>query len=105
MPDSQDVGRAGERAAVDKLKSLGWTITRWDTSSPGSTDIEAQSGSKRILVQVKSAVPPNEPPLLSAQEEANIKSRATRIGAEAWEAKVWLDNYLNPIRIEWRKLN
>lgn len=105
MANSQDVGHAGEKAAVEQLKSIGWTVTRWDTSLPGSTDIEAQAGSKRILVQVKSAVPPNEPPILSPQEEANIKSRAARIGAETWEAKVWLDNSLNLIRIEWRSLH
>lgn len=105
MSGPQDVGSAGEKAVVDELKSKGWIILRWDTNLPGSTDIEAQSGSKKILVQVKSAIAPNEPPVLSPQEESNIKSRATRIGAEAWEAKVWLNSNLTLIKIDWRKLN
>jgi len=105
MSNSQAVGLAGEKAVVNQLKSNGWTINNWDTSQPGSTDIDAQSGSNRRLVQVKSAVTPYDPPELSPEEEGNIKSRATKIGAEAWEAKVWLDAGLNPVTIKWRKLN
>lgn len=103
--DPSDIGRAGEKAIVNYLKGKGWEITRWDTQAPGSTDIEACSGNKKLLVQVKSAIYPNQPASLSWEEEKNIKSRATRIGAEAWEARVLLNESLNPMGVKWRKLN
>jgi len=105
MPNAFDIGLAGEQATVNRLKQKDFKITTWNTSSPGSTDIEAQSSSKRLLVQVKSAILPNDSISLSSDEERNIKSRAARIGAEAWETKVWLDNSLNLIDMKWRKLN
>ncbi|MHA1228649.1 MAG: hypothetical protein ACTSPV_18140 [Candidatus Hodarchaeales archaeon] len=103
--DSYDVGLAGEKAVVNWLNQKGWEITRWDTDAPGATDIEARSGNKKLLVQVKSAIYPNQPSSLSEEEERNIKSRATMKDAEAWEARVVLDRSLNPMNIEWRKLN
>ena len=105
MHGSHDIGLAGEKAAAEQLEEKNWRITRWDTTSPGATDIEAQSGAKKVLVQVKSAVVPNEPASLSVAEERNIKSRATGIGAEAWEARVQLDELLSLVAIKWRKLN
>jgi len=89
------IGRVGERAVMNWLARKGWEITRWDTQAPGSTDIEAQSGNKKLLIQVKSAVYPNQPSSLSWAEKRNIKSRAARIGAEPWEARVLLDKNLN----------
>ena len=103
--DPYDVVLAWEKAVVNWLRQKGWEITRWDTQTPGSTDIEARSGNKKLLVQVKSAIYPNQPSSLSWEEERNIKSRATKIGAEAWEARVLLDESLNPMDIKWRKLN
>jgi Holliday junction resolvase-like predicted endonuclease len=68
-----NIGLAGEEAVANWLEQEGWKITRWNTQAPGSTDIEAQSGNKKLLVQVKSAVSPNKPSSLSWEEERNIK--------------------------------
>jgi Holliday junction resolvase-like predicted endonuclease len=107
MPTSTEVeiGQAGEKIVVEWLKGKGYTIDVWDTQAPGSTDIEAHGTSAHLLVQVKSSVHPNEPASLSSDEERNIKSRATRIGAIAWEARVKLDSNLNLMGdIMWREL-
>jgi len=102
-----EIGQAGERIVVQGLKEAGYAIKRWDTQSPGSTDIEAATSKGHILlVQVKSAVHPNEPPSLSSDEERNIESRATRIGAEAWEARVQLNARLQLVgEMQWRKVS
>lgn len=97
-----DIGRAGEEVVKGLLVSKGWKITSHDTKGPGSTDLEAKAGGAQILVQVKTAVPPSNPSSLSSEEERNIKSRATRIGAGAYEARVWLTQ---PVKVEWRHLN
>jgi hypothetical protein len=105
MSTPLQVGQAGEAVVVEWLKSKGYKILVWDTRSPGSSDIEAQHSSAHILVQVKSAILPNQPPSFSGDEEGNIKSRATKIGAEAYEARVQLDTSLKPVaEIKWRKL-
>jgi len=106
MPTAVEIGHAGEQFAVQALKREGWTVDVWNTQAPGSTDIEAHSGSSKILVQVKSAIPPNEPSGLSSDEERNIKSRATRINAKAYEARVYLNSNLTlKSEIKWRTLN
>lgn len=104
MATSAQIGQAGEAAAVAALKKKGWTITTWNTQAPGSTDIEAASGSKKLLVQVKAAVSPDVPANLSGEEERNIKSRATRIGADAYEVRIALNQALSPVSLNWGKL-
>jgi Holliday junction resolvase-like predicted endonuclease len=106
MVTPQEIGQAGERHAVEWLKRQGYRIDRWDTKSPGATDIDASNSKARILVQVKSAVAPGSPPALSGEDEKAIKARATKLSAEAWEARVTLSANLALSRaIEWRKLN
>ena len=106
MATSLEIGAVGERIVVQWLRNYRFTIQGWDTQSPGSTDIEAESSKAHILVQVKSAADPNEPPSLSSEEERNMKSRAMRIGAEAWEARVQLNASLQLIaEIQWRELS
>jgi hypothetical protein len=57
------------------------------------------------LVQVKAAISPNNPESLSPEETQNIGSRATRLNAEAWEARVQLNANLQLIgEIQWRQL-
>ncbi len=78
---------------------------KWNTLAPGSTDIEAQSSTKRLLVQVKTAVCPTDPDRLSAKEEKRITSRAARLGAQAWEARVQVGPNLDLIgNVIWRKI-
>ena len=106
MYDSAVIGRAGERAVVDWLTSKGFSIQEWDTAAPGATDIDASSGTKRLLVQVKSAVMPSSPVCLSQPEILAIRSRAGMLQAEAWSAPPPLEaNQLGIIAIKWHQLN
>jgi len=104
MPSPAQVGAAGEAAAVAALQKAGWQITVWNTQAPGSTDIEAVSGASKLILQVKSAVVPGTPASISGEEDRNLKSRATKIGADAYEARVSLDQALSPLGVDWRKL-
>jgi len=104
MNGPRGVALAAEQAAVDWLAEDGWTITQWDTRSPGSTHIEARTSSQKLLVRVKGAAYPDIPKGLTFEEEEQIRTIAKRMKAEAWEAKVWLDRNLDSKSIVWRKL-
>jgi len=100
-----EIGNLGERYVTKWLESKGYSCYR-NTQQPGSTDIEARSSSKNILVQVKTGVAPSVPPTLSGDEKRNISSRASRLGYEAWTAQVQIDNRGNQAGdIAWSKLN
>lgn len=102
---SVNIGHIGEKLVVDWLKSSGYTIVEWNTQAPGSTDIEAKHSTAYILVQVKTAVEPNAPSDLSSDEIRNIKSRASKKDAEAYQAKVQLDSrHQLKGDINWKKL-
>jgi len=121
MPTSFEIGQAGERIVATWLRYRGYTHVKVDTRLPGSTDIDAHrvplmnylfpklfenpKNKERMLVQVKSAVYPHDPGSLSSDEERNITSRAAKIGAQAWEARVELNSNLERVgEIRWRKL-
>lgn len=102
---SSNIGHEGERCVVNELRSIGYEHTNWNTRLSGSTDIEAWTDNGNILiVQVKSAVYPNRPAELTAEEERNIVLKAKRLGGEAYLAQVQLDLRLNQVgRIRWTK--
>lgn len=105
MSTATDIGRAGERHAVDWLRAEGYSIIRWNTQASGSTEIEAKSSSKYLLVQVKTAAYPAAPAKLSAEEEKAAVSRAVRLGAQAWEASVQVGSKLELIgNVQWRRI-
>ena len=104
MSTPTGIGRAGEGYVVDWLKAEKYSI-KWNTQTPGVTDIEAQTSSKRLLVQVKTALYPNDPDRLSTEEEKTITARAARLGAQAWEARVQVGSKLELIgNVQWRKI-
>jgi len=96
MPTPHEIKKAGEGYTVEFFKGKGFTIDKWDTHTLGSANIEAHSKEGKILVQVISAVT-DEPSDLSAKDQRNITSRAKRIGAVAWEAKVIVNPNLDII--------
>jgi len=105
MVTARQIGRAGEAHVVEQLQGRRFTITNWDTKSPGATDIEMTGGKKHVLVQVKAGVSPNDPPSLSGEEAAAIKGRAVKLGAEPWQARVTLNADLTlKGKIVWRRI-
>lgn len=105
MYTTVQIGTAGEHVVNNWLTQNGYK-TNLDTKLPGSTDIEATSTQTSLLVQVKSAMNPSAPSSLSSDEMRNIKSRAKRLGYQAWEAKVTLNSHLQTIsQIQWRRLD
>jgi hypothetical protein len=96
MPTPHEIEKAGEGYTVEFFKGKGFTIDKWDTHTLGSANIEAHNKEGKILVQVTSAIT-DEPSNLSAKDQRNVKLRATRIGAVAWEAKVILNSNLDLI--------
>src|SRR5258708_39296993 len=105
MSTQVKTGQAGEHIVARELAAKGYR-TNLDTKGPGSTDIEARGTNASLLVQVKTAVSPNAPAGLSSDEERNIKSRAARLGYQAWEAKLQVDSGLSMVgTIAWRQLS
>lgn len=107
MPLSTEIGQIGEKLVAEYLKNVkGYHKVIQNTKGPGATDIEAIGTKIRLLVQVKTAVLPNEPSCLTSDEENRIKSRAASMSAEAWEARVMLDSQHKPTgQFKWRKLS
>jgi len=105
MATSQEVGRAGEAHVVEQLQGRRFTIRTWDTESPSAADIEAMGGRRHVLVQVRTGMSPDAPGSLSAEEAAAIKTRATTIGAEPWQARVTMNPDLTLSgKIAWRRV-
>ena len=77
----ETVGRTGERVVVRSLTDEGYVINAWNTASPAPADIDATRERVHILVQVRSAIYPNEPTNLTQEEAQHLKSRATAISA------------------------
>ena len=84
--NTAQIGEIGERHVAAWLGKQGYTVTQ-NTRLPGSTDIQA-NGQEPILVQVKTAVSPEEPAYPSGDEIRNIKSRATNLNRTAYVAQV-----------------
>jgi hypothetical protein len=104
MTATTDVEEIGERLVAQWLIDKRYSV-KVDTNVPGSADIQATCNKVNLLVHVKTAVFPNVPACSSVEEKGNIKSRATRLSYEAWEAKVQLDaNFELVGNIIWRKL-
>lgn len=102
---SVDIGQAGEGIVADYLRNKGYSVEQ-NTRLPGSSDIEARGNPTSLLVQVKTSLHPNDPPFLGNDEVGNIRSRATRLGWEAWSARLQVNHqgYLVG-EILWTKLN
>ena len=100
--DPAQIGQYGEQHVAAWLRQRGYVV-RQDTRLPGSTDIEAD-GQESILVQVKTAVSPEEPAYPSSDEIRNIKSRASNSNRTAYVAQVKIDTNGNLVgEIKWTK--
>jgi hypothetical protein len=92
--ESGHIGGYGERHAAACLAEQGWSCHR-NTQQPGATDIMGTATSNgatvRVLVQVKTAVVPNQPAGLSADERRAITARAANLNGFAWLAQVQIN--------------
>ncbi|MCA0445151.1 MAG: hypothetical protein LCH54_02855 [Bacteroidetes bacterium] len=104
MSGTIKIGVAGESAVVKDLTDHGFKIDFWNPELPGLNKIEATKQKTKILVHVRAAVLPENPSLISSEEENRIKSHASKIEAIAYEARVQLDYFLNSIAIIYRIL-
>jgi len=105
MHSQAEIGAAGERIVNNWLIGNNYK-TNLNTRQPGSTDIEAVGPKASLLVQVKTALSPSTPADPSSDEVRNIKSRAARLGYEAWQAKVTVDANANFVgKIQWQRLD
>jgi len=96
------IGQFGERLVASWLSQNGYSGMQY-TRLPGSTDIQAD-GKEKVLVQVKTAMHPNEPAYPSADEIRNIKSRAANLTRIAFVAQVQIDSNGNQKReISWSR--
>jgi hypothetical protein len=89
-PEPADIGRIGELYVVASLRGQDFKV-KHDTRLPGASDIEARSAGANRLVQVKTALTPNHPDELSPEETQKIKTRAARLGWQAWLAQLTID--------------
>ncbi len=83
----QYIGRA--LATID-LERLGF-VWEQNRSIADPTSIAATKGSEGRLIQVRTAVHPQEPLRLSQDETQRLKSKASQFGYEAWIAQITID--------------
>ncbi|MFO8050619.1 MAG: hypothetical protein R6V01_02830 [Thermoplasmatota archaeon] len=101
----QDLTKKAEIEVVNQLRQVGWNVQNWDPEAEGAKDIEAEAAGKKILVQVQTARAPNNPPDISRPEMENLMVRAQRRNAEAYQARVRMDQNANRVgNIGWKKL-
>jgi hypothetical protein len=82
-----EINYLGQAIAQFDLERQGF-VWKWNTSIPGSTDIEATKGSEGRLVQVRTAVHPQEPRGLGQDETQRIKAKASQMGYEPWLVQI-----------------
>ena len=104
MNNSLKIRKAGKNAVTNYLISTGWKLKIQETNIIDAVDLEASKNSSIILIKVQVAVFPDEPKSLSDTKVKELNDRASEIGAKAYEAKVILDNELNPKKINFNKL-
>ncbi|HVN77031.1 MAG TPA: hypothetical protein VMT19_11990 [Thermoanaerobaculaceae bacterium] len=96
-----DVQAAAEDHVIGALRRLRCSIVR-RTSEPGEVSpIEAWKVTEHILMHVRGAVTPDEPPPLTPRERDEFRRLAARANAEPWIAEVALGNNLELVRLDW----
>lgn len=102
---SAEIGYYGERHVANWLAANGYTCHQ-NTQLPGCTDVDAVGSQKSLFVQVKTAISPNSPASLTAQERTGIVNRANNNNREAWLAQVSITKDGALIGgVTWTKLN
>ena len=105
MARLSQVEAAGEHLVTEDLRRKGYRI-RPSMREWGMPTLTAEAGANRLLVAVTAATAPEEPPSLSRGIEGAVKAQAVEQGAEAWEARVQVDEQRMRLTrsIGWRRL-
>ncbi len=93
-----ELAKAGEGHVAKILRSHGWTVLLEEARPSGATDILVALGERRVFIQVKSAVFPGQPPMLTDAERYSLVSRALKANADPWLVHVQMDeDSLQPV--------
>ncbi|MGC8488968.1 MAG: hypothetical protein ACP5QO_12260 [Clostridia bacterium] len=105
MARLSQVEAAGEHLVTEDLRRKGYRM-RPSMREWRMVILAAEAGTNRLLVAVTATAAPEEPPSLSREKEGVVKAQAAEQGAEAWEARVQVDERrLRLTRsIGWRRL-
>lgn len=104
MNGSFKIKNAGKNAVTNYLISTGWELKKQDEDTNEDVDIVATKNGTVVIIKVLVAVLPEEPKSLSEAIMKKLIDKALKIGAKAYEAKVILDDELNPKKINFKKL-
>ena len=104
MNGSLKIRQAGKNAVTNYLISTGWELKKQEADTNDDVDIVASKNSTVVIIKVQAAVLPEEPKNLSDAIMKELIDKAYKIGAKAYEAKVILDDELNPKKINFKKL-
>lgn len=87
-----DIGHAGEKHVENWCISKGFRNVIRNTWQPGGVDIQADGGTNNnIIIQVKSAISPNQPIAITDQEKAAIIARGKKLSRIPYGAYVTMD--------------
>jgi hypothetical protein len=90
--EAADIGHAGEKHVENYCISKGFKNVIRNTWQPGGVDIQADGGANNnIVIQVKSAISPNQPAVVTNQEKAAIIERGKKLGRIPYGAYVLMD--------------
>jgi hypothetical protein len=87
-----DVIEASQKIVSEWLSSSSSSVVLMHTNIPNLAYIQVTTAKGIKLIQVLSSLYPNEPPMLSKQEENQLKQQAQILGAHSWEARLQLNN-------------
>jgi len=104
MNNSLKIRIAGKNAVTNYLISTGWKLKKQEVDANDDVDIVASKNSTVVIIKVQAAVLPEESKNLSDAIMNKLIDKAHKIGAKAYEAKVILDDELNPKKINFKKL-
>jgi Holliday junction resolvase-like predicted endonuclease len=87
--EAADIGHAGEKHVENWCISKGFRNVIRNTWQPGGVDIQADGGANNnIVIQVKSAISPNQPATVTNEERAAIIARGKKLGRIPYGAYV-----------------
>jgi hypothetical protein len=105
MMNPKEIVDIGISAATEQLKNRGWSNIIAGDQVPSPVDIIAVHNNKRMLVSVTPTILPKEPEDMANVLKDQIISMARENNADAYQAKVVLNQDMRSIeKMSWKKL-